>query len=308
MSWSSSEPSVWATSACYNILKYVRYFKYTLVKETIAAEPKRGTMTSAHNTPKRDRLEARIPHVLKLRLERAAALEGVGVSEFVTSHLLEATDKVIHAHEMMMLTDADTARFVEAMLNPPALGQALLNAAERWRRLSGWQSMTVPDYRFERLGRQHNRAAFSCGVEALDRYLQQRALPDMAKNVAQVFVLVHQATSQVAGFCTLSAFSLWASDVPDDVARRLPRYPVIPATILGRLAIDQRSRGQGLGAVLLLNALRRARDASELVALVAVIVDARSDQARKFYEHYQFRAFVSDPNRLFLPLGVIQDL
>ena len=168
--------------------------------------------------------------------------------------------------------------------------------------------MSPPEYRFEPLGAQHDRAAFSCGEEALDRYLRQQARQDMVKNVAQVFVLVHQPTSHLTGFYTLSAFSVRGSDLPDEVARRLPRYPLIPATLLGRLAVDQRDRGQGLGGVLLVNALRRARDASQLVASVAVIVDAKSDQARSFYEHYQFRPFRNDQHRLFLPMGVITEL
>jgi uncharacterized protein (DUF1778 family) len=94
-------------------------------------------MTSPQKTSKTDRLEARIPHGLKQRLERAAALEGTRVSEFVTRHLYEATDNVIQTHEMMVLTEEDTARFVEAVLNPPAPSQALLKAAERSRQLVG---------------------------------------------------------------------------------------------------------------------------------------------------------------------------
>jgi len=94
-------------------------------------------MTTTPKAPKSDRLEARIPHALKQRLERAAALEGTRISEFVTRHLFEATDKVIQTHEMMTLTEEDTARFVEAILNPPAPNKALLNAAERSRQLLG---------------------------------------------------------------------------------------------------------------------------------------------------------------------------
>lgn len=94
-------------------------------------------MAASQKAPKTDRLEARIPHVLKQRLERAAALEGTRISEFVTRHLFEATDNVIRTHEMMTLTEEDTARFVEALLNPPAPGQALLKAAERTRELVG---------------------------------------------------------------------------------------------------------------------------------------------------------------------------
>lgn len=94
-------------------------------------------MATGQKAPKSERLEARIPYVLKQRLERAAALEGTRVSEFVTRHLFEATEKVIQTHEMMILTEEDTALFVEAVLNPPAPNQALRDAAERHRRLVG---------------------------------------------------------------------------------------------------------------------------------------------------------------------------
>jgi GNAT superfamily N-acetyltransferase len=168
--------------------------------------------------------------------------------------------------------------------------------------------VSTPEYRFEPLGRQHDRAAFSCGDEALDRYLRHNARQHMAKNVAQVFVLVHPPTNQLAGFYTLSAFSVRATELPEAVARQLPRYPMIPATMLGRLAVDQQYRAQGIGGVLLLNALRRAREASRSVASVAVIVDAKNDQARSFYEHYDFQRFISNAYRLFLPMGAIRDV
>jgi uncharacterized protein (DUF1778 family) len=94
-------------------------------------------MTATSKAPKRDRLEARIPHVLKQRIERAAALEGLRLSEFVTLHLAEAADNVIQTHDMMTLTEEDTALFVQAILNPAAPNQALLDAAERSRQLTG---------------------------------------------------------------------------------------------------------------------------------------------------------------------------
>jgi len=94
-------------------------------------------MSTTPKAPKSDRLEARIPHALKERLERAAAIEGTRLSEFVTRHLFEAADKVIQTHEMMTLSEEDTVRFVEAVPNPPTPSQALLKAAERSRRLVG---------------------------------------------------------------------------------------------------------------------------------------------------------------------------
>jgi uncharacterized protein (DUF1778 family) len=94
-------------------------------------------MSAARKTPKSDRLEARIPHVLKQRLERAAALEGTRISEFVTRHLFEATEKVIQTHEMMTLTEEDTKLFVEAVLNPSEPNETLRKAAKRSRETVG---------------------------------------------------------------------------------------------------------------------------------------------------------------------------
>jgi uncharacterized protein (DUF1778 family) len=97
----------------------------------------RDTMNSTSKSPKRDRLEALMPHLLKQRLERAAALEGLRLSEFVTLHLAEAADNAIQMHEMMTLTEEDTVLFVQSVLNPPEPNQALLDAAERSRQLTG---------------------------------------------------------------------------------------------------------------------------------------------------------------------------
>ncbi|HLI50210.1 MAG TPA: GNAT family N-acetyltransferase [Thermomicrobiaceae bacterium] len=168
--------------------------------------------------------------------------------------------------------------------------------------------MSILEYRVELLGTHHDRSTFSCGHETLDRYLRQQARQDTAKRVAQDFVLIHISTSRLAGFYSLSAFSVRAAEFPVEMTRRLPRYPRIPTTMLGRLAVDRQFRGQGLGGILLLDALRRSRDVSRTVASVAVIVDAKDDSARSFYEHFEFKRFVSDEYRLFLAMGSIEDL
>jgi GNAT superfamily N-acetyltransferase len=166
------------------------------------------------------------------------------------------------------------------------------------------------DARFslEPLGAHHARAAFSCGVAALDRYFREQAGQEMRRRVTVVYVLVEQATSVIAGFYTLSAAGIDVSSFPAELARRLPRYPRLPAILLGRLAIDQRFRGGGLGKGLLLDALARSYHLSRQIGALAVVVDAKDDAARRFYEHFGFRRLADDADRLFLEMATIASL
>jgi ribosomal protein S18 acetylase RimI-like enzyme len=164
------------------------------------------------------------------------------------------------------------------------------------------------DYRVEPLGQQHNRKAFSSGVEPLDRYLREQAGQDARRRVAAPFVLCGGQSNVVLGYYTLSALSIDVGAWPEDVARKLPHYPVVPATLLGRLAVDRSLRGKGIGEYLLMDALRRALIASRQVAAVAVIVDAKDDNAVAFYRRYGFIPFADQANRLFLPMGTIEQL
>ena len=163
-------------------------------------------------------------------------------------------------------------------------------------------------YRVEALGRQHDRSGFSCGSEPLDHYLRAQAGQDARKHVAAPFVLCEGEGHTVLGFYTLSAISVDIGEWPETVAKKLPRYPVVPATLLGRLAIDRRFQGQGAGEYLLMDALHRSLQASRQVAALAVIVDAKDERAVTFYRRYEFIPFVDQPTRLFLPLSVIEKL
>lgn len=164
------------------------------------------------------------------------------------------------------------------------------------------------NYRVEALSKRHNREDFSCGVAPLDRYLKEQAGQDARKWVAAPFVLCESNGNAVLGYYTLSALSIDVGVWPDDAVRKLPRYPVVPATLLGRIAIDVRLRGQGMGEHLLMDALRRALDASREVASFAVVVDAKDDSVLPFYSRYEFTSFVDQPRRLFLPMGTIERL
>ncbi len=160
----------------------------------------------------------------------------------------------------------------------------------------------------EPLGRQHDRTAFHCGSKALDRYLKQQAWQDADKRVAAPFVAVDPPDKLVLGYYTLSASVLTLADLPDDLARKLPRYPQLPVTLLGRLAVDQATKGQGLGEHLLLDALNRSLTHADQIAAMAVVVDARDESAASFYRRFGFIALQAEPSRLFLPMRLVAQL
>ena len=110
----------------------------------------------------------------------------------------------------------------------------------------------------------------------------------------------------VAGYYTLAAASIPVLEFPEPDKKRIPRYPVLPAALIGRLAVDQRFRGRGLGAALLFDAFRRALQAEP--AIFAMIVDAKDASAASFYAHFGFRAFASKPMSMFLPLATAATL
>jgi predicted GNAT family N-acyltransferase len=157
------------------------------------------------------------------------------------------------------------------------------------------------------LSDQHDRAAFSCGVDALDLYFQKQASQDVRKKVAAVFVLTPDGTT-VTGFYTLSAHLVNLADIPIEFAKKLPRYPLVPATLLGRLAIGTVFRGQGLGEFLLMHAFEKALESSRRVASAIVVVDAKDEAARNFYLRYGFIPLESQPNRLLYPMRTIEKL
>ena len=163
------------------------------------------------------------------------------------------------------------------------------------------------DWRIEPLEGQ-DRSSFECGVEPLDRYLRQQAGQDAKRFIATTWLLMGECG--IAGYYTLSASSVDLSELPPDQVKqlKLPRYPKVPVTLLGRLAVDARYRGQGLGHALLADALERSFLATAQVASVAVIVDAKNDGAEAFYAHHGFLPFPDLQARLFLPMATIAKL
>jgi ribosomal protein S18 acetylase RimI-like enzyme len=164
--------------------------------------------------------------------------------------------------------------------------------------------MTAAPFRMEPLGSGHDRSTFRCGEEALDRYLQTQATQDIRRRMANCFVAIEMDTDLIAGYYTLSSASIPIVDLPPEYTKRLPRYPTLPAVRIGRLAVDQRFQGRGLGAALLADAAHRAMHAD--VAAFTLLVDAKNEQAVAFYKRHGFRPLVSLPMTLFLPLATTQ--
>lgn len=160
--------------------------------------------------------------------------------------------------------------------------------------------------RVEPLGERHERSTFACGVASLDRYLRLQAGQDIRRRVAACFVLVADDDPVPVGYYTLASTAIVLDELPAPLAKRLPRYPAVPATLLGRLAVDQRYRGQGHGELLLFDALARVLRSD--IASFALVVDAKDADAAAFYSRYRFRALTKDGLRMFVPLSEIVDL
>ena len=157
----------------------------------------------------------------------------------------------------------------------------------------------------EPLSSTHDRKGFSSGNAELDRYFQNQAGQDLRRNIAAPFVLA-EPNGVVIGYYTLSATSVTMTELPESTTARLPRYPRLPATLIGRLAVDRRFRGQGQGRFLLADALFRASRSE--IASFAVIVDAIDQAARSFYLREGFIGFPDHPMRLFLAMSTVRTL
>jgi len=159
----------------------------------------------------------------------------------------------------------------------------------------------------ERLRKDHDRSAFACGKPSLDDWLKLRASQFDKKDLARAYVAVRSDEILVLGYYALSTHRIGYELLPEDQTKGLPLMDV-PVILLGRLAVDQSMQGQGLGSLLLLNALRRAQHISEQIGVRAVEVDALDDKARNWYLKFGFISLHDDPKHLFLPMPVIRNL
>lgn len=165
-----------------------------------------------------------------------------------------------------------------------------------------------PDLKIEALASHHDRDSFTCGVDSLDRYLRTQASQDVRRKANGVFILVEPDKPDVVlGYYAPCATGVASGDVPPGARKHIPRYPLVSATLVGRLAVSEARQGERLGAMLLADAVRRAYASAATVGSSMLVVDAISERAAAFYEGNGF-VRLPDSLRLVLPMHAIQRL
>lgn len=157
----------------------------------------------------------------------------------------------------------------------------------------------------ELLSDRHVRDQFDCGVPSLNTFLKVHAGQNARKDMSRTYVAIRRDAYLVDGYYTLANNSIDFAELPPELARRLPRYPV-PTVLLGRLAVDVSLQGLGLGRMLLFDACQRIRELADEIGIHAVVVHALNDKAKDFYASHGFMELRGDPHHLFLPLAAIR--
>ena len=157
----------------------------------------------------------------------------------------------------------------------------------------------------------HDRETFSCGEPSLDDYLKRQASQDIKRRAAVVYVMTSPDNPNlIIGYYTLSSISVFLSDLSEETTKKMARYPHVGAFLLGRLAVDERYKGQGFGAKLLKDALLKSLEQSKHIAAAVVALDALNENARQFYERYGFISLRNQPDtypqRLFMAMHKIE--
>ena len=152
------------------------------------------------------------------------------------------------------------------------------------------------------LDNTHDRPNFQYGNDQLDNYLKKQAKQDIKRRISRVFIAtLPEEPATVVGYYTLSSLSIELDQLPEETKRKLPKHP-IPGALIGRLAVSKDAQGQGIGRLLLADAIKRTLAVSQEIAIYTIVVDAIDKQAASFYRQYGFSTLVSHENRLYLPL------
>ncbi len=160
----------------------------------------------------------------------------------------------------------------------------------------------------EPLSKAHNQKQFDCGEQSLNEYLAQHARQNHDSGMARTFVSVNtDKPNRILGYYSLAVGSIDRANLPTEIMRRLPNFP-IPVARLARLAVSKHIQRQGLGEDLLLNALHRCLRVSDEIGLIAIVIDAKHDQAKKFYNRYEFEALPDQPLILWLPMAAVKKM
>ena len=158
----------------------------------------------------------------------------------------------------------------------------------------------------EPLEKKHRRKDFSCGNDRIDTYFREHVAQDVKRKYVTCFVAREIATDSIAGFYTLSSSNVPLIDVPEPLAKKLPRYPSVPAVLIGWLGRHRAFAGQGLGEVLLFDAIKTVATSS--IGVHAIFADAIDDKAASFYAGVGFAPLIERPRTLYLPVATALSL
>ncbi len=165
----------------------------------------------------------------------------------------------------------------------------------------------MADYLTLPLDSKHKKSEFTCGNTYLDNYIQKQAKQDIKRKLSACFVMTSEE-NEIEGFYTLSNAGIPREVIPEEIKKKLPRaYESLPVTLLGRLAISEKNKRQGLGKLLLIDALKRSLEVSKVIGSMAVIVDPIDENAVKFYDRFGFIT-LPDSEKMFLPMKTIEQL
>jgi GNAT superfamily N-acetyltransferase len=164
------------------------------------------------------------------------------------------------------------------------------------------------DFSFELLASHHDKAAFSCGNEQLDQYLCSTATQDKNRNIAIPYIIYDKDRQTIIGYYTLSMSGINLEQLPAEIIKKLPKYPIVGVTLIGRLAIDRDYQGFRWGKLIIMDAFQRSLNISKATGSFAVIVDAIDDDAVRFYQRFDFKTFPDYPDRLFRTMKSISQI
>lgn len=159
---------------------------------------------------------------------------------------------------------------------------------------------------FELLAEKHSRVNFDCGEEALNLYLRNFARQDMRRELARTFIIRQEEDDKVLGYYTLCSGALDVSELPDNLLKKLPKYP-IPVVRLARLAVDNKQQSKGYGELLFADSLFRTSLAGENIGVYGIVIDAKHEKAKQFYQQYGFQSISTNPLLLFSSLKEIRN-
>jgi GNAT superfamily N-acetyltransferase len=161
-------------------------------------------------------------------------------------------------------------------------------------------------FRLERLAKAHPRKSFFCGQPEVDVWLKTKALQHQEKHLSVTKMLI-DGSGMIAGYYTVATGQIDFGDLPDEVTRKLPRR-MLPVALLAWLGVARECQGEGLGRLLLAQALRDCYEAGQTLAFMAVILDCVDDAAKAFYRQFDFAELPGHPYRLFLPFRLLEKM